>query len=73
MRNKLSYLITFLMTVIAAPLLAQGRNVEMADALRDNGKIYVVVLVVGIIFAGIIVYLIWIDRKLSRLEKEMKK
>jgi CcmD family protein len=73
MRNKLSYLITFLMTAITWPLIAQGRNVEMADALRANGKIYVVVLVVGIIFAGIIVYLIWIDRKLSRLEKEMKK
>lgn len=73
MRNKLSYLITLLMTVLTGTLLAQGRNVEMADALRANGKIYVVVLVVGIIFAGIVVYLIWIDRKLSRLEKEMKK
>lgn len=47
--------------------------VEMADGLRSSGKIYVVVTVLSVIFSGIIIYLISIDRKLSRLEKEMKK
>ena len=41
----------------------------MADALRANGKIYVVVTVIGIIFTGIISYLVYIDRKISKLEK----
>jgi CcmD family protein len=64
---------TFLITIMTGTLFAQGPKVEMADTLRANGKIYVVVLVVGIIFAGIVLYLIYIDSKLSRLEKEMEK
>jgi len=43
---------------------------EMADSLRANGKIYVVVVVLATIFAGIFAYLIILDRKISKLEKE---
>jgi CcmD family protein len=49
---------------------AQQEAPEMADALRQNGKIYVVVTVIGIIFTGIIAYLIYLDRKISKLEKK---
>jgi CcmD family protein len=38
----------------------------------ESGKIYVVVAVIAIIFAGIILYLISIDRKVGRMEKELK-
>ena len=53
-------------------LLAQG-EVEMADEMRSNGKIYVVVAVACVVFAVITVYLITVDRKVARLEKSMKK
>jgi CcmD family protein len=54
-------------------LLAQDKDgVEMADTMRGNGKIYVVVAVVLTIFAGIVIYLVRLDRKLSRLEKDQK-
>ena len=43
---------------------------EMADAMRSNGKIYVVVAVLATIFAGIFIYLIYLDRKISRIEKD---
>ena len=43
--------------------------VDMADTMRSNGKIYVVVAVILTIFAGIIIYLIRLDRKMTRLEK----
>jgi hypothetical protein len=49
---------------------AQETTPTMADALRANGKIYVVISVIGIIFTGIIIYLIYIDRKISKLEKK---
>ncbi len=49
--------------------LAQSETVEMAETMRSNGKIYVVLAVVLTIFAGIILYLIRLDRKLSKLEK----
>lgn len=46
-------------------------QIEMADTMRSNGKIYVVVAVALIVFAVITVYLILIDRKVTRLEKRM--
>jgi hypothetical protein len=42
---------------------------EMAGLMRSNGKIYVVVTVLLIILAGLFLYLISTDRKISRLEK----
>ena len=44
----------------------------MADAMRSNGKIYVVVAVLATIFAGIFAYLVILDRKITRLEKDRK-
>ena len=42
----------------------------MADTFRSNGKIYVVVAVILTIFAGIVLYLVRLDRKLTHLEKD---
>lgn len=57
----------FLVTRIAA---AQ-EQVEMADSMRANGKIYVIVAIVLIVLFGMIAYLFLLDRKISRLENEM--
>ncbi len=46
-------------------------GVEMADQLRADGKIWVVVAVIAAIFAGIVVYLIRLDRQIGKLEKEV--
>ncbi len=43
----------------------------MADVMRQEGKIYVVVAVILLLFSGFVVYAIRIDRKVSRLEKEL--
>lgn len=40
--------------------------------LRAGGKIYVVMIVAVTILAGLIVYVIRLDRKISRLEKHVK-
>ena len=48
----------------------ENSQVEIADVMRSNGKIYVVVAVVATIFAGLIVFMVNTDRKISRLEKE---
>lgn len=50
-----------------------SETVEMADKLRASGKIYVVITVMSIIFVGLAIYLISIDKKVSRLEKEHNK
>ena len=44
-----------------------NKSVDMADMMRENGKIYVVVGVIVIIFLGITFYAIRIDRKLSKI------
>lgn len=46
--------------------------VEMADGLRSSGKIYVVVAVLLIILVGLLIYVITIDRKVGRVEKELE-
>ncbi len=72
--KKLISLITLLFTTVT--LFAQDTTAnepEMADKLYADGRIYVVVAVVATIFAGIIVYLINLDSKLSKLEKQLKK
>jgi uncharacterized membrane protein YcjF (UPF0283 family) len=64
-------LLSFSLLLFSLAIFAQGnKDVEMADTMRSNGKIYVVVAVILTIFAGIILYLIRLERKLSKLEKE---
>lgn len=47
----------------------QNSGVEMADAMRADGKIYVLVGIICIVFAGITVYVIQTNRRVNRLEK----
>ncbi len=49
-------------------LLAQNTSPEMSEGLRKDGKIYVVVLVLATIFAGIFAFLVYLERKISKLE-----
>lgn len=51
-------------------LFQNGPVVEMADKLRDNGKIFVVVGVLLIILLGVLAYLVSLDRKISKLEQK---
>jgi hypothetical protein len=68
--HKLSRLI-FVFVLMLISNAVQASQVEMADIMRQDGKIYVVVAVAAIVLAGILTYLIWIDKKLSALEKKM--
>ncbi|MFN0275703.1 MAG: CcmD family protein [Chitinophagales bacterium] len=46
---------------------------EMATGFYAEGKIFIVIGVVAIILTGIILYLVRIDRKISKLENEVNK
>ncbi|MES2761949.1 MAG: CcmD family protein [Bacteroidota bacterium] len=48
--------------------LSSENNIEMADAFRSEGKIYVVIAVISIIFICLIGYLVYIDMKLRKQE-----
>ena len=51
-------------------VFAQDTGIEMADTLRSNGKIYVVVVCIVIILFGLILYLFAMDRRLKKLENK---
>jgi len=54
--------------LMSSVLFAQEKP-EMADTMRSNGKIYVVVAVCLIILIGLFLYVMMLDRKMTRLEK----
>lgn len=67
MMNKLAatffLLLNSLMTVFAQS--------DSPDFMRSTGKIYVVVAVIVVIFIGIVAFLIYLDRKLTKLENQI--
>lgn len=64
-------ILLIILSLFSQVLLAQ--EVEMADTMRSEGKIYVVVAILVLILAGLIGYLITIDKKVSNLEKRLPK
>jgi CcmD family protein len=59
---------TLFALIFVNPAFGQDQ-VEMADQLRAEGKIYVVVAIVLIVLAGLIFYLFLLDKKVKKLEK----
>lgn len=68
MVGLLASLLLHSQTLLAQQPVADG--VDMADRLRADGKIWVVVAVIAAVFAGIVIYLVRLDMRLGKLEKE---
>ena len=58
-----------ILTFIFFTFFANAQDVKMADMMKENGKIYVVIAVMLTILGGLVLYLIRLDRKISKLEK----
>ena len=76
MNNK-NRVLRFALALLALPLFSTaqpGNNapVEMADAMRANGMIYVVIAVLLTILGGLLFYVYRLDRKITRLEQGSK-
>jgi CcmD family protein len=61
--------LALVLAFLSAALQAQPA-VEMADQFRADGKIRVVVGVIVIIFVGLLVYMIRLDRKVKKMEED---
>jgi hypothetical protein len=61
-------LLSLLLLTINFLAMAQDKT-EMADAMRSNGKIYTVVAVCLTILFGLFAYVIVVDRKIGKIEK----
>lgn len=65
----LKFLAAAMLLLVNTASFAQDKS-EMADVMRSNGKIYVVVAVCVTILLGLFAYVWSVDRKLKKLEKE---
>lgn len=68
MKETISYIFTFLFLLTQNSLFAQTAH----DAfMRSNGKIYVVIGVLISIFIGLVLFMVIMERRLKKLEKEL--
>jgi CcmD family protein len=69
--NTCSKLLTFFL-LLAVPFVsyAQDAGKQSSDFMRSNGRSYVVIAVMLTILIGLFLYLVRLDRKLTKLEKE---
>ncbi|MBK6265922.1 hypothetical protein JKA74_12840 [Marivirga sp. S37H4] len=47
-------------------------RIEMADTMRSEGKIYVLVAIIVTLFVGFTLYTIRTEQKIKKLEKSLK-
>lgn len=71
-KKLLSLLLICLSILMQAQEMLTGNDPQMADVFREEGKIYVVLTVIGIIFLCLVAFLIYIERKVKRLEEKIK-
>jgi hypothetical protein len=70
MRNRLfCLLLTLPALLLSSNLFAQMNDPEQSG-MRSNGKIYVVLAVCVTILAGLLLYVVSIDRKIAKIEKD---
>jgi uncharacterized transporter YbjL len=69
MYKKLVLLLSFL-SLIATQSFSQAPDIE--KTFHESGKIYVVVAVLTIIFLGLIYFLVRMEKKITKLEKNNK-
>ncbi|WP_410220121.1 CcmD family protein [Pedobacter sp.] len=66
--KRILSILAFLMLFVQN-IFAQNNEIEMADNLRAEGKIYIVVICIVIILLGLLAYLFSLDKKVKMLEK----
>lgn len=71
MHKGIKMLSLLLLLASSSAVKAQETVAENADLMRSNGKIYVVVAVVVTILLGLFAYVFNLDRKISKLEKNL--
>lgn len=63
----------FLLLSVCCSVMTQAQDVNektgLGNTMRSNGRIYVVIAVILTILAGLLLYLVRLDRKIRRLEK----
>jgi hypothetical protein len=70
MKTKLILFFCSMLAFLSSTAQTMNAEPAMADTFRSDGKIYVVIAVLSIIFLCMISYLVYLDIKLKKLEKK---
>ncbi len=65
--------LVFLLSAMISSAQVEVSGPQMADTFRSDGKIYVVITVIAMIFAALVIFLIALERKVNKLEKQINK
>jgi hypothetical protein len=65
--------LVFLLSALFCSAQETGVSPQMADSFRSDGKIYVVITVIAMVFTALVIFLIALERKVKRLEKQIDK
>ena len=68
--KKILFFIVFTLLIINLHAQDSTDKVTMADTMRSNGRIYVVIAVILTILIGLLLYMFRLERKINRLEKQ---
>jgi hypothetical protein len=70
--QKLRTIIPFFIFLLSSIVVQaqEGSKTGFGETMRSSGRIYVVIAVILTILFGLILYLIRLDRKMSKMEKE---
>jgi hypothetical protein len=68
--KKRLFSLLFLLTTTILSLYAQSGT--GSDFMRSTGKLYVVVAAIVAIFLGIVIFLVILERKLTKLENQIQ-
>lgn len=52
-------------------LSAQSAEPQMADSMRAEGKIWIVICVIAIIFISLAAFMLYIERKVKKIEDQL--
>ena len=72
MNKQKNIAVTIAFALLSVLANAQTVTDDNNSVMKSNGKIYVVMTVVIVIVAGLFLFLLNLDRKISRIEKENK-
>lgn len=67
--KKLRKIISLLIAVLLGMQTTAFAQGQEPDFMRSLGKIYVVIAVIIAIFIGIVIFLIYLDRRLTKIEE----
>ena len=73
MTQKIRTIFYFLILVLSTMVVKAQEGTAKTDfgeAMRSNGRIYVVIAVILTILIGLILYVVRLDRKMSKMEKD---